>query len=83
MIPHSLFRDDSAFYTFVNGITADGGGDSPEDIMGGLKVALNSLSWRSDCSRVGVICIVFNPLPNYKVSFKSFTGKQICQLSYI
>ena len=33
-------------------IRADGGGDSPEDIMGGLKVALFSLNWRSKASKV-------------------------------
>ena len=41
------------FHTFVGGISAGGGGDSAEDIMGGLKVAFNSLSWRSGVSRVG------------------------------
>ena len=51
---HPPYRDQSAFYNFVGGITADGGGDAPEDIMGGLKVALNSLSWRSGGSRVSL-----------------------------
>ena len=32
-------RDQSAFYNFVNAIRADGGGDSAEDIMGGLQAA--------------------------------------------
>ena len=45
----------------MNGISADGGGDSAEDIMGGLKVALYSLSWRLESSRVNKITqIIFN-----------------------
>ena len=39
----------------MTGITAVGGGDGPEDIMGGLKVALNNLSWRSEASKVSSI----------------------------
>lgn len=33
-------------------IRADGGGDAPEDIMGGFKVAFYSLSWRADACKV-------------------------------
>ena len=43
----------------MNGISASGGGDAPEDIMGGLNVAFSSLSWRAGGSRVS---IVFNNL---------------------
>ena len=52
-----FFRNQSEFYQFVNAISADGGGDAPEDIMGGLKVALRTLSWRSTGSRVSSISI--------------------------
>jgi hypothetical protein len=45
-------KDQATFYQFVSGISANGGGDGPEDIMGGLKVALNNLSWRPAGSRV-------------------------------
>ena len=38
-------RDQSSFYNFVNAIRADGGGDSAEDIMGGLQTAFSRLSW--------------------------------------
>jgi hypothetical protein len=40
------------FHGFVNPIRADGGGDGPEDIMGGLKVACSRLSWRSKAAKV-------------------------------
>ena len=42
----------------MNGITAKGGRDPdfPEDVMGGLKVALRRLSWRCGVSRVG-LCV--------------------------
>ena len=38
-------RDQGDFYNFVNAIRADGGGDSAEDIMGGLQAAFSRLSW--------------------------------------
>ena len=47
-----ILRDQSAFHCFVSGIVANGGGDGPEDIMGGLTVALSSLCWRPGSSRV-------------------------------
>ena len=40
-----LDRDQSSFYNFVNAIRADGGGDTAEDIMGGLQAAFSRLSW--------------------------------------
>ena len=49
---YSLFRSQPAFHGFVSAIVAGGGGDGPEDIMGALKVAFNSLSWRSEGSKV-------------------------------
>lgn len=47
-----FYSNQSAFHSFVSGIVADGGGDSPEDIMGGLNIAFKNLSWRSGGSRV-------------------------------
>ena len=41
-------RDQGAFYNFVNAIRADGGGDSAEDIMGGLQAAFSRLSWGNE-----------------------------------
>ena len=46
------------FHSFVGKITAQGGKDGPEDVMGGLKAALN-LHWRDGCSRVSLI---FSPV---------------------
>ena len=46
--------DQAAFHSFVSCITASGGGDAPEDIMGGLKVAFSSLSWRDGGAKVSV-----------------------------
>merc|ERR1719399_243326 len=37
--------DISAFEAFVGKITATGGGDWPEDVLGGLWTALQRLSW--------------------------------------
>ena len=39
------FSDQGIFYNFVNAIRANGGGDGPEDIMGGLQAAFSRLSW--------------------------------------
>ncbi len=36
----------------MSAIRADGGDDTPEDIMGALKATFTKLSWRSDCSKV-------------------------------
>ena len=38
-------RSQNTFYGFVDGIIANGGGDGPEDIMGGLQTAFSQLSW--------------------------------------
>ena len=43
------------FQTFVNPIIADGGKDTPEDIMGALKETLN-LSWRPSAAKVLMKC---------------------------
>ena len=61
----SLYRDQLAFYNFVNAIRADGGGDSAEDIMGGLQAAFSRLSW-GDEEVVKVKKIILNLiLPTY------------------
>ena len=36
----------------MNPIRADGGGDTAEDIMGGLKMVFTRLSWRPDATKV-------------------------------
>ena len=45
-------RSLSQFHYFVNPIIADGGKDTPEDIMGALKVTLSNLSWRPSATKV-------------------------------
>lgn len=41
-----------------------GGGDGPEDVMGGLRVALLRLSWRPDACKVFGIRTCFVSLSN-------------------
>ena len=36
----------------MSAVTARGGGDIPEDIMGGFKIAFQNLNWRSDSCKV-------------------------------
>ena len=45
-----ILRDAEAFTAFINGIeTGSGvGGDAAEDVLGGLKVVIEQLSWRSN-----------------------------------
>ena len=45
-----ILRDAEAFTAFINGIEtgAGVGGDDPEDVLGGLKVVIEQLSWRSN-----------------------------------
>ena len=47
-----ICSDATLFRNFVGAIMASGGGDGPEDIMGGFNVAFQSLSWRSDACKV-------------------------------
>ena len=54
------FRDQGVFYNFVNAIRADGGGDSAEDIMGGLQAAFSRLSWGDEevvKVRINFLCL--------------------------
>lgn len=45
-------RSVSDFRGFVNEITAGGGADSTEDIMGGLNAVFTNLYWRKDSTKV-------------------------------
>jgi Mg-chelatase subunit ChlD len=40
-----LSEDVEVSYRFLGGLTADGGGDTPEDVLAGLQAALRELSW--------------------------------------
>ena len=42
----------SQFHSFVDPIKADGGDDTQEDIMGGLKITFSELNWRHDAAKV-------------------------------
>ncbi len=50
-----VHRSQPAFHAFVNAIRADGGGDTPEDIMGGLKAVFTNLSWRAGATKVQLV----------------------------
>ena len=49
-----MSRDQREFQYFVSKINAHEarGADTPEDIMGALKVTFKNLSWRPDCDKV-------------------------------
>ena len=61
----STSRNQGAFYNFVNSIRADGGGDSAEDIMGGLQAAFSRLSWGDE--EVVKVTKVYNLDIAYKI----------------
>jgi hypothetical protein len=42
------FSNSPEAITFINGMTADGGGDGPESVLDGLWDAATKLSWRKD-----------------------------------
>ncbi|ETV78510.1 hypothetical protein H257_08027 [Aphanomyces astaci] len=47
------FTDDvAAFQRFVQSISAGGGDDAPEDVLGGLWAASTQLPWQPDCTNV-------------------------------
>jgi hypothetical protein len=49
----SNFTDNvGAFSQALNGVRADGGGDTPEDLNEGLSVALQQMSWSEDAVRL-------------------------------
>lgn len=47
-----LTKSLTAFHGFVKAIGANGGGDTAEDIMGGLKCVFEKLSWRQTAVKV-------------------------------
>eukprot|EP00798_Chlamydomonas_sp_ICE-L_P025799 gene25799-11473_t len=38
-------RDEESLDRFIQGLKASGGGDAPEDVVGGLKAAVEQLNW--------------------------------------
>ena len=55
----NLFRDQGAFRSFVGTICASGGGDTAEDIMGGLNKTFSCLLWREEASKVNNKVVTF------------------------
>ena len=49
-----FFSDQDTFQSFVGGMDAHGGGDFPEDVMGGLNVSLLRLAWREGANKVSL-----------------------------
>ena len=53
--------DIAAFSRSVAGLTADGGGDTPEDMQAGLAAALDKLQWRGDAVSRMIVVIADAP----------------------
>jgi Mg-chelatase subunit ChlD len=50
-----LTSDASAFQTAVNGLSASGGGDTPEAQLSGLMTALDGLDWRDGATKGAIV----------------------------
>lgn len=62
----SKFTDDLAFFQrTVDGLDADGGGDTPEDLQSGLREAMKTLRWRPDAVRIGFVVADAVPHTDY------------------
>ena len=53
------------FQKVVDGLAADGGGDTPEDMQAALDAAMHQLEWRKDAVRVGFVISDAIPHTNY------------------
>lgn len=60
LLSSKFTRSLSQFHNFVNPIVTKGGKDTPEDVMGALKVTFTNLSWRSSATKVfyKLICLL-------------------------
>ena len=54
----TIYRSLTEFCRFVDPISASGGGDTPEDIMGGLKITFSRLKWRESAAKVYNKCVI-------------------------
>ncbi|HEU0030160.1 MAG TPA: vWA domain-containing protein [Kofleriaceae bacterium] len=61
-----------AFGKSVAAISADGGGDFPEDMHAGLSAALDKLQWRSD-SAARMIVVIADAPPQFYAQSKDYT----------
>jgi hypothetical protein len=50
-----LTSDAAAFQTAVNGLTASGGGDTPEAQLSGVMTALDGMAWASGATKVTIV----------------------------
>lgn len=50
-----LTADEAVFQNAVNGLSASGGGDTPEAQLSGLMTALNGLSWQAGATKVALV----------------------------
>ncbi|MEZ4272209.1 MAG: vWA domain-containing protein [Myxococcota bacterium] len=53
------------FQAVLDGLEADGGGDTPEDLQAGLEKAMHTLQWRSDAVRIGFVVADAVPHTDY------------------
>ena len=55
-----MLRDAEAFAAFISNIEIQDnvGGDEAEDILGGLKVVIEKLSWPSDGTKASVLHLI-------------------------
>jgi Mg-chelatase subunit ChlD len=51
----ALTNDASAFQTAVNGLSASGGGDTPEAQLSGIMTALDGMSWATGATKAVVV----------------------------
>lgn len=47
--------DANAFSTALNGLSAQGGGDTPEYVLSGIQKAIDGLSWRNGAKKIIVV----------------------------
>ena len=61
--------DVQAFQQVLDRLTADGGGDTPEDMQSGLDQALHALHWRDNAIRLGFVVADAPPHTDYGQAF--------------
>jgi len=66
--------DVASFQRVLDGLEADGGGDTPEDMQAALEQGLSALAWRPDAVRVGFVISDAVPHTDYadeKVDYRA------------
>lgn len=63
-------RDVGGFARAMSTVSADGGGDYPEDLDAGLETALHRLSWSSDDAVRVLVLITDAPAQPYRTQFR-------------